>query len=87
MEKVLSIGLGDKHGKELFSGAIFKYTKHGRYLYEDFVAVIEFRKGCFGFTLFNGYFTPFCKIDELQTDFLDHIEIIGNIQDNPNLLK
>ena len=78
-------GLYDKHEVEIFEGVIFQYRKHDGYFLDDFVGVVKFKDGCFGFTVIGeastGYFVPFSKFDELQEDFLDHIEIIGNIHD------
>ena len=78
-------GLFDKQEVKIFEGDIFQYRKHDGYLFDDFVGVVKFKDGCFGFTsLFDtstGYFVPFSKFDELQEDFLNHIEIIGNIHD------
>ena len=74
-----------KNKQDLFEGDIFNYSKHPGYLYDDFQGEVKFKDGCFGFTsLFDtstGYFVPFSKFDELQEDFLNHIEIIGNIHD------
>ena len=78
-------GLFEKQEVKIFEGDIFQYRKHDGYLFDDFVGVVKFKDGCFGFTsLFDtstGYFVPFSKFDELQEDFLNHIEIIGNIHD------
>ena len=79
------ITLTDKNGTKLYDGDKFQYRKHDGYFLDDFVGVVKFKDGCFGFTVIGeastGYFVPFSKFDELQEDFLDHIEIIGNIHD------
>jgi len=78
-------GLFDKNKTKLCDGDKFQYRKHDGYFLDDFVGVVKFKDGSFGFTVIGeastGYFAPFSKIDELQEDFLDHIEIIGNIHD------
>ena len=78
-------GLFDKNKTKLYDGDIFQYHKHDGYFLDDFVGVVKFKDGCFGFTVIGeastGYFVSFSKFDELHEDFLDHIEIIGNIHD------
>lgn len=75
-------GLLDKHGVKIFEGDIFQYRKHKWYLLDDFIGVVKFKDGCFGYEgNRNRPFTPFSEFDELQKDFLDHIEVIGNIHD------
>ena len=78
-------GLYDKHEVKIFESDIFKYRKHDGYFLDDFVGVVKYKDGSFGFTVIGetstGYFVPFSKFDELHEDFLDHIEIIGNIHD------
>jgi hypothetical protein len=72
-------------GRVCQEGDIFKYRKHDGYFLDDFVGVVKYKDGSFGFTVIGeastGYFVPFSKFDELHEDFLDHIEIIGNIHD------
>ena len=77
--------LFDKNKTKLYDGDKFQYRKHDGYFLDDFVGVVKFKNGSFGFTVIGeastGYFVPFSKFDELYEDFLDHIEIIGNIHD------
>lgn len=77
--------LNDKNGKRLYKGDTFQYRKHDGYFLDDFVGVVKCKNGSFGFTVIGetstGYFAPFSKVDELQEDFLNHIEIICNIHD------
>ena len=77
--------LFDKNKTKLYDGDKFQYRKHDGYFLDDFVGVVKYKNGSFGFTVIGetstGYFAPFSKVDELQEDFLDHIEIIGNIHD------
>lgn len=79
--------LTDKNGARLYKGDIFVYQKHDGYLLDNFMGAVEFEDGCYGYSVYFKYvknaktFTPFSKFDELQEDFLNHIEIIGNIHD------
>lgn len=77
--------LKDKNKVEIYKGDIFRYHAHRGYTLPDFTGHVIFENGSFGFIIdppFNGetikYFSEF---DELKEDFLDHIEIIGNIHD------
>jgi hypothetical protein len=74
-------GLNTGRKEDLFEGDIFNYSKHKGYIYDDFQGEIAFQEGCFGFKIITGQvyreFTPFSEIDELQIDFLNHIEIVG----------
>ena len=82
-------GLLDKNGKKIFEGDIFCYKKHARYLLEDFKAKVVFENGSFGDVEIGSstkdFFNSFSEVDELQHDFLYHIEIIGNIYENKTL--
>ena len=59
--------LNDKNGWEAV-GDIFQYRKHDGYFLDDFVGVVKFKNGSFGFTVIGeastGYFVPFSKFDE-----------------------
>ena len=78
-------GLFDKNKTKLYDGDKFQYRKHDGYFLDDFVGVVKYKNGSFGFTVIGetstGYFAPFSKVDELQEDFLNHIEIICSIHD------
>ena len=78
-------GLFDKQGVKIFEGDIFQYRKHDGYLLPDFTGEVLFRMGCFGYVAtsenMGEAFRSFSEIDELEKDFLDHIEVIGNIHD------
>ena len=78
-------GLLDKQGSKIFEGDIFQYRKHDGYLLPDFTSEVLFMMGCFGYVVTSKnmveVFISFSEIDELQEDFLNHIEIIGNIHD------
>lgn len=79
-------GLKDKNGKEIFEGDVFKYEKHPSYLLDSFVSSFKWSDefSCFGYEVKSEIFSqllfsPLSIHDELQKDFLNHIEIIGNI--------
>ena len=78
-------GMKDKNGVRIFEGDIFQYRKHDGYMLPDFTGEILFMMGCFGYVAtsenMGEAFRSFSEIDELKKDFLDHIEIIGNIHD------
>lgn len=86
-------GLCDKNGKEIYEGDVFRYEKHPAYLLDTFVSCFiwgnEF--GCFGYNvqveIIGEMFSPLSIHDELKHDFLSHIEIIGNIYSNPELIS
>ena len=68
-------GLKDKNEKEIYEGDIVK-NKHG---YLSKIELVEF---------FEGGFSPFANdLDEVFCWRKEDCEIIGNIYENPNLLK
>ena len=77
-------GLTDKNGKKIFEGDIVATDITRPYL------IVEFRDGCFMFNCNDGgedYYDimlPICK--EPHNEY-EHGEVIGNIHDNPELLK
>jgi uncharacterized phage protein (TIGR01671 family) len=74
------VGLKDKNGVEIYKDDKFQYRKHKWYLLDDFIGVVKFKDGCFGYEdNRNRPFTPFSEFDELQEDFLCHIEVVGNV--------
>ena len=77
--------LKDKNGVEIYRDDKFQYHEHEGFILPDFTGEILFRNGCFGYVAtsenMGEAFHPFSEFDELQADFLDHIEIIGNIHD------
>lgn len=88
-------GVTAKNGK-IFEGDCWLDTDGGDYL----AYVVEFRDGQFGFVCYGtrGMLMPYGYDDEAggwgEIDFtpftdyyIDEVEIIGNIHDNPELLK
>lgn len=69
-------GLKDKHGKEIYEGDVLKEnTTKSKY-------IIEWRADTAAFVMVSS------KTDQwYDMMFAKHIEIIGNIHDNPELLK
>lgn len=64
-------GLTDKNGKKIFEGDIVKDIV-GR------MKAVEF---------YNGRYYPFISFPEYTCWNIDEVEVIGNIYDNPELLK
>lgn len=82
-------GLKDKNGKEIYEGDVCVipdfypsvYVEDGDYKekYEDTTVVIKYADACFYFCDENEM--PICAVDYKE------IEIIGNIYENPELIK
>ncbi|GHT09097.1 hypothetical protein FACS189426_06470 [Bacteroidia bacterium] len=85
-------GLNDKNGIEIYEGDIFRYNQHKGYLLNDFTAIVQYdeSRACLGYVEIESttkFITPFCRHDELEKDIFLHIDVIGNIHDNPELLN
>ena len=79
-------GLTDKHGKKIFEGDIVRMERglmvNGEYAYCDVCKVI-YDHCCFFVAFADG-----CRRTRLyREDDTERYEIIGNIHDNPELLK
>ena len=75
-------GLCDENGKKIFEGDILQGA--AKWLGEAKNGVVTFRDGAFGFVWYRGEvetFHPFTSVCNVI------YEIIGNIHDNPELLK
>jgi uncharacterized phage protein (TIGR01671 family) len=81
-------GLKDKNSKEIYEGDVIKYTKNKHLVYPNFVAEVIWYKYSWGVKIQNSLnvYDPFCIHDEIETDFIPYIEIIGNKWENPELL-
>lgn len=71
-------GLKDKNGKEIYEGDIVKFSEYysGDHLYKESIGVIEWDQTGYTEKLWIGY-----------ADQPDWCEVIGNIYENPELLK
>ena len=78
----LFTGLHDKNGKEVFEGDIVRHEKwdviQGKYVYSDHEVYFDDELLEFGLRESNELF---------HCQFLDEFEVVGNIHENPNLLK
>ena len=73
-------GLADKNGKKIFEGDICRVTRHCILCYGS----ITFKKGSFWFDEFNA--DSVLELSKLEINNFE-IEVIGNIHDNPELMK
>lgn len=77
------IGLKDRNGKPIFEGDIVQYYSTYREEYAGDMAVVEY--GVFNCSCCDGVYGWQFKGEDIR-DY-DEYEIMGNIHDNPNLLK
>ncbi len=96
-------GLKDKNRKEIYEGdivllpdsEIVPITDEGQGPIEEInhLCPVEFQEGCFGLKVlensgvFHKGFWSFDSIINSEGIDLDEIEVIGNLYENPNLLK
>ena len=76
-------GLTDCNGKEIYEGDILVYGGQHKH-------IVEFKHGMFGYTLMDGWFLGYGSNPNFTFNPLDKSkehEVIGNIYDNPELLK
>lgn len=86
-------GLCDKNGTEIYEGDIIRYEEHEGYLLESFIAKVVFAEGAFGYNchlrgnvFMSSVFSPFCEHDCLKEDFLNYVEVVGNVYDDKEWL-
>ena len=79
-----STGIKDKNGKEIFEGDIVKFSDCD----DVYVTPVVWDKNyaCFGLSFSGKYPTSFDYLEEFYTELKD-IEVVGNIYENPELLK
>jgi uncharacterized phage protein (TIGR01671 family) len=79
-------GLRDKNKKDIYEGDILKRSKEGN---PTFLAIIEFNKGSFGGATIphRNHWILMSRLCTCDYDGGGYDEIIGNIYENPELLK
>lgn len=79
-------GLLDRNGKEVYEGDVVQYKKHDGYLLDDFTGVVTW--DLTQLIVSNESSTLYlADVDELQHDVLNHLEVVGNIYENQELLE
>lgn len=80
-------GLKDKNGKEIYEGDILTWSQNGII---SSPLVVEFKHGAFGYTYSEGSFIALAGNSNFAFNPFDNdkrFQIIGNIYDNPELIK
>lgn len=78
-------GLIDVNGTLIYENDIIKYTEHKGYLLPNLTATVLWidDSACFGYKRHDvpnwSNPAPFVEHDEIKNDFLNHIEVIGNV--------
>ena len=78
----------DRNGNLIYEGDFIKYSQHKGYMLPNFIAEVQWinDSACFGYKRNDvpnwSTPTPFVEHDELQNDFLNFVEVVGNIWDN-----
>ena len=78
----------DRNGNLIYEGDFIKYSQHKGYMLPNFIAEVQWinDSACFGYKRNDvadwSSPTPFAEHDELQNDFLNFVEVVGNIRDN-----
>lgn len=77
--------LKDKNSKEIYEGDIVKFSEFNGDIYVTPV-VWDNSCACFGVSFTGKYPTSFDYLEEFYTE-LKNIEVVGNIWENPGLLR
>jgi uncharacterized phage protein (TIGR01671 family) len=81
-------GLKDKNDKEIYEGDIVEYKAHSGYLLSPFKGKVIWNEeqGCWAYQA-HMVDRNFAEHDELHSDVLSYLEVIGNIYETPEVLK
>lgn len=79
-----STGLKDKNGNEIFEGDIVKYKSS----YKTFTEEVAYNKNLGGFGVMDVDTDIIFTFGELPKDiYLSSLEVVGNVYENPELLR